>query len=79
MIALELAPTVLVALAAGAGVVAIAVVGVPRGVDGIDLVVPGALLAAMAGGATALGLAAGAVSARFALRASPAEATHARE
>jgi putative ABC transport system permease protein len=79
IIALELAPTVLVALAAGAGVVAIAVVGVPRGVDGIDLVVPGALLAAMAGGATALGLAAGAVSARFALRASPAEATHARE
>jgi putative ABC transport system permease protein len=79
MIGLELAPTVLVALAAGAGVVAVAVMGVPRGVDGIDLVVPAALLAAMAGGAAVLGLAAGAVSARLALRASPAEATHARE
>jgi hypothetical protein len=36
-------------------------------------------VAGQAADATALGLAAGAVSARFALRASPAEATHARE
>ena len=79
MIALELAPTVLVALAAGAGVVAVAVMGVPRGIDGIDVMVPGALLAAMAGGAALLGLAAGAVSARLALRASPAGAMRVRE
>jgi putative ABC transport system permease protein len=79
MIALELAPTVLVALAAGAGVVAVAVMGVPRGVAGIDLVVPGTLFAALAGGAALLGLAAGAASGRLALRASPAGAMGVRE
>jgi putative ABC transport system permease protein len=79
MIALELGPTVLAALAAGAAVVAVAVMGVPRGVDGIDLVVPGTLVAAIAGGAAALGLAAGAVSAHLALRAGPADAMRVRE
>ena len=79
MIALELVPTVLVALAAGAGIVAIAVMHLPRGVDGIDIVVPGPLVAAMAGGAALLGLAAGAVSARLALRASAAGAMRVRE
>ena len=79
MLLLELVPTVLVALAAGAAVVAVAVMGVPRGVSGIDLVVPETVFAAVAGGAALLGLAAGAVSGRFALRASAAGAAGVRE
>jgi putative ABC transport system permease protein len=55
-IALELVPTVLVALAAGAVVVAISVHGIPMGLTGVPLSIPTTLLAAIAAGATALGL-----------------------
>ena len=55
-IALELIPTVLVALAAGAAVVAISVHGIPAGLTGVPLSVPPTLVAAIAAGATALGL-----------------------
>ena len=78
MIALELAPIVVVALLAGAGVAALAVMGVPEGVRGIPLVVP-ATVVALAAGAAALALAAGAVTARMALRATPAAAMRVRE
>ena len=40
MIALETLPTVAVALAAGAAVVAVSVHGVPRGLTGIPLAIP---------------------------------------
>ena len=54
--ALETLPTTLVALAAGAVVVAISVHGVPLGLTGVPLALPTAILAAIAAGALALGL-----------------------
>ena len=54
--ALESLPTTLVALAAGAVVVAISVHGVPLGLTGVPLALPAAILAAIAAGALALGL-----------------------
>ena len=74
MIALELAPTLAVALVAGAAIAGLAMYGVPHGVRGIPIVVPAAIVAGLLAGATGLALAAGAVAARFALRASPAAA-----
>jgi putative ABC transport system permease protein len=79
MVALEMLPTVGVALAAGAAVALASVAGVPRGVSGVPLAVPVLLTAGLAGGAALLGLAAGAVTARLALRATPAEAMRAVE
>jgi putative ABC transport system permease protein len=74
MIALELVPTIAVALLAGFGLAAVSVMGVPRGVTGIPLVVPVAITGALGAGSALLGLVAGGVSARLALRASPAGA-----
>ena len=79
MIVLELGPTMLVALAAGAAIVAASVAGVPRGPGGIPLVLPAGPAAAFLGGAALLGLRAAVVTARLALRASPAEAMRTRE
>ena len=73
-VALETLPTVLVALGAGAAIVATAVHGVPLGLTGIPLSVPVTLVAAVTAGAAALGLLAALVSTRLALRASPAAA-----
>ena len=53
--------------------------GVPNGVRGIPLVVPAAVIGGLLAGTVALGLAAGAVTARLALRASPASAMRAQE
>ena len=74
MIVLELAPVMLVALVAGATAAAVSVVGVPDGVRGIPLVIPVAVTGGLLAGTALLGLAAGAVSARVALRASPLRA-----
>ena len=71
MIVLELAPVMLVALVAGAAIAAVSIVGVPDGVRGIPLVVPAAITGGLLAGTVLLGLAAGAVSARIALRGSP--------
>ncbi len=79
MIALELLPTVAVALLAGAGIAALAVMGVPAGVRGIPLVVPGATITVLVAGTVALAVAAGAVTARIALRATPAAAMRGRD
>jgi putative ABC transport system permease protein len=79
MIALELALTILVGLLAGASVAAFAVMGVAKGTRGIPLVVPVAATAGLLVGAALLGLAAGAVAARLAVRASPATALRVRE
>jgi hypothetical protein len=57
-VALELVPTVLVALAAGAVVVAISVHGLPAGLTGVPLSIP----AAIAAGATALAILTGLAS-----------------
>jgi putative ABC transport system permease protein len=57
-VALELVPTVLVALAAGAAVVAISVHGLPAGLTGVPLSIP----AAIAAGATALAILTGLAS-----------------
>jgi putative ABC transport system permease protein len=53
---LETIPTTLVALLAGAAVVAISVHGIPLGLTGIPLAIPATTLAAIAAGALALGL-----------------------
>ena len=79
MVALEMLPTVIVALGAGAAIVAVAVAGVPRGLTGFPLVVPLDLTAGLAAGAALLGLLAAIVATRLALRASPAEAMRGRE
>ncbi len=55
-VALEALPTVVVALGAGAAIVATAVHGVPLGVTGIPLSVPLTLVAAVTAGAAALSL-----------------------
>ena len=79
MVALEMAPAVLVALIAGGAVVALSVAGVPRGVTGIPITAPAAVIAALLVGAAALGTLASIVTARLALRASPAAAMRVRE
>jgi putative ABC transport system permease protein len=61
-VALELVPTVLVALAAGAAVVAISVHGLPAGLTGVPLSIPAPLVAAIAAGATALAILTGLAS-----------------
>ena len=76
-VALETLPTVLVALGAGAAIVATTVHGVPQGLTGVPLSIPLALIAALTTGAAALGLLAALVSTRLALRTSPAEAMRA--
>ena len=79
MVTLEMLPTVIAALGAGAAIVAIAVAGVPRGLTGFPLVVPLELTGGLAVGAAILGLLAAAVTTRLALRASPAEAMRGKE
>ena len=79
MVTLEMLPTVITALGAGAAIVAIAVAGVPRGLTGFPLVVPLELTGGLAAGAAILGLLAAAVTTRLALRASPAEAMRGKE
>jgi putative ABC transport system permease protein len=79
MVMLEMAPTVITALGAGATIVAVAVMGVPRGVTGFPLAVPLELAGGLAAGALVLGLLAAGVTTRLALRASPAEAMRAME
>ncbi len=79
MVALELAPIVVVGLLAGAVVAAISVMGVPEGVRGIELSVSATLVAGLAAGAALLGLAAGAVTARKAIRVTPAAAMRVQE
>jgi len=79
MIALELAPVVAAALAIGVAIAAVSVMGVPQGVRGIDLVVPVAGAGGLLAGTVALALAAGLVTARIALRATPAAAMRVRE
>ena len=78
-VALETLPTVLVALGAGAAIVATAVHGVPLGLTGIPLSVPVTLVAAVTAGAATLGLLAALVSTRLALRSSPAAAMRLRD
>jgi len=78
-VALEMAPTILAALAAGGAIVAVAVAGVPRSLTGVPIAVPVGMTAGLVGGAIALGLMAAVVTARLALRASPAEAMRVRE
>ena len=79
MVALELAPVVAAALAIGVAIAAVSVMGVPQGVRGIDLVVPVAGAGGLLAGTVALALAAGLVTARIALRATPAAAMRVRE
>jgi putative ABC transport system permease protein len=79
MVALELAPTMLVGLGAGAVIAGLAILGVPDGVRGIPLVLPAVVTAGLLAGTALLALAAGAVTTRLALRASPAGAMRAQE
>ena len=74
MLALELVPTLLVALLAGTVIAGAAMVGVPDGVRGIPIVVPAVLAGGLCVGAAALALAAGGVAVRIALRVTPAGA-----
>jgi putative ABC transport system permease protein len=74
VVTLETLPTVVAALGAGAGIVAVAVAGVPRGVTGVPLVAPLGLIAGLVAVAVVLGLLAAAVTTRLALRTSPVEA-----
>jgi putative ABC transport system permease protein len=79
IVALETAPVIVVALIAGGAIVALAVAGVPRGITGIPIAVPAAVIAALLMGAAGLGALASVVTARLALRASPAAAMRVRE
>src|SRR3954452_22117350 len=79
MVTLEMLPTVIAALGAGAAIVAVAVAGVPRGLTGFPLVVPLEVTGGLAAGAAVLGLLAATVTARLALRSSPADAMRGRE
>ena len=79
MAALEMLPTLAVGVIAGAVVVAVAVAGVPRGVTGVPLDVPATLIGGLLAGTAVLGLLAGVVTSRLALRASPAEAMRVRD
>ena len=74
MVAMELIPIMLVALIAGSAMAAFAIMGVPDGARGVPLVVPIAVAGGLIAGTAALGLAAGALMARVALRSSPAAA-----
>ena len=74
MVLLEMLPAILSAVVVGAIVVGASVRGVPSGIDGIPLSVPLTLVAAVVGGAVALGLVAGAISARLARRTPPSAA-----
>ena len=67
MVALELAPIVVVGLAAGGAVAAVSLFGVPDGVRGIPVALSATLVGGLAAGAALLGLAAGAVTARKAV------------
>ena len=78
-VALELAPAMLVGVAAGAAVAGLAIFGVPDGVRGIPLVVPAAVMSGLLAGILILAVATGAVSTRLALRASPAAAMRAQD
>jgi putative ABC transport system permease protein len=79
MVVLEMVPTVLAALGAGAAIVAVAVAGVPRGLTGLPLSVPLEVTGGLTAGAAFLGVLTAAVTARLALRASPVEAMRGRE
>jgi putative ABC transport system permease protein len=79
MVALEMVPTIAIALAAGAAVVGLSLAGVPRGITGESLSAPLPLIGGLVGGAVALGLLTSVVCARIAVRASPAEAMRAPE
>jgi putative ABC transport system permease protein len=79
MVLLEMLPTLVAALGAGAGIVAIAVAGVPRGLSGVPLTVPVELIGGLVAGAAVLGLLAAAVTTRLALRAPPTDAMRVRE
>ena len=74
MLALELVPTLLVALGAGTVIAGVAMLGVPDGVRGIPFVVPAVLAGGLCLGAAMLALTAGGVAARIALRVTPADA-----
>jgi putative ABC transport system permease protein len=74
MVTLEMLPTIITALGAGAAIVAVAAAGVPRGLTGFPLVVPLELVGGLAAGAAVLGLLAAALTTQLALRASPIEA-----
>ena len=67
MVALELAPIVVVGLAAGGAVAALSLFGVSDGVRGIPVALSATLVGGLAAGAALLGLAAGAVTARKAV------------
>jgi hypothetical protein len=60
-------------------IAAVAVMGVPDGVRGIPLTVPATGAVGLLAGAAVLGLAAGVVTARLALRVSPAAAMRLQE
>ena len=62
MVTLEMLPTVITALVAGAAIVAVAVAGVPRGITGVPLDVPLPLIGALATGAAMLGVLAAVVT-----------------
>jgi hypothetical protein len=68
-----------VALAAGGVIVAVATAGVPSGVSGVPLTIPGGLTLALVAGIVVLGLVATTVAARLALRASSIEAMRAAD
>src|SRR3954463_14955623 len=72
MVTLEMLPTAVTALGAGAAIVVIAVAGVPRGLTGFPLAVPVQLVGGLAAGAAILGLLAAAVANRPSPRGSPA-------
>src|SRR3954468_15575453 len=71
MVVLEMLPTVVVALGAGAAIVAVAVAGVPRGLTGFPITVPLELTGGLTAGAALLGLLAAAVTARLPPRGAP--------
>ena len=79
MVALELVPIVVTALAVGVAIAAASVMGVPDGVRGIPLYAPLVLAGGLVAGSVALALAAGLVTARIALRVTPAAAMRVRE
>src|SRR4051812_20701820 len=64
MVVLEMVPTVVAALGAGAAIVAVAVAGVPRGLTGLPLSVPLEVTGGLTTGAAFLGLLTATVTAR---------------
>jgi putative ABC transport system permease protein len=75
MVLLEMVPTVATALGAGAVIVGVALTGVPQGLTGEPLSAPVTLIAGLLGGTLALGLLAGVVTARIALRPTSGKVT----